>query len=178
MCSRKLSGSPCAVAIRSAGTGVSVGVAANSIGGSHGVVHFRGDSHRGPLRQDPWAGFEDFDDLRDGFLHVGRHRVHPQLGTRGRLVRSVDAGEAPDLSRSCTCVETLRISTFALVNGRVDEHLDEWEVGLLVSLAQVLAIGRQRRDQRDHGDRSGVRHQPRHLADAANVLRAVARGES
>ena len=108
---------------------------------------------------------------------AGGRGVDPELGMLGRLVRSVDPGEALDLARACARVEALGISPLAFLDGRVDEHLDERQVGLLVRLAQVRAIGRQRRDQRDHRDRSGVRHQPRHLSDAADVLGAVARRE-
>ena len=87
----------------------------------------------------------------------------------------VDAGEALDLARPRARVQALGVTALALLDGRVDEHLEERQVRLLVRLAQVLPVGGQRRDQRHHGDRSRVGHQTGHLADAADVLGALGR---
>ena len=46
---------------------------------------------------------------------LGDRGVDPKLGMLGRLVGSVDAGEAPDLSRACARVETLGISALAFL---------------------------------------------------------------
>lgn len=48
----------------------------------------------------------------------------------------------------------------------------------LISPARARAVGRDRRDQRYERDRSGVRHQPRHLPDATDVLGAVTARET
>jgi hypothetical protein len=75
-------------------------------------------------------------------------------------------------------VQALRVTSLADLHGRIDEDLDERQVGLVVSLAEIFPVGRERRDQRHHCDRSRVRHQARHLADAADVLGPVARAET
>ena len=72
-------------------------------------------------------------------LSAGARGVDSELGMLGWLVRSIDAREICDLSLACARVQTLRIPPLAFLDGGVDEHLDEREVGVFVDVAQVCA---------------------------------------
>ena len=100
-------------------------------------------------------------------------RVDSQLWMWRWLIRSVDAGKALDLPGPRAGVEALRVTALALIDGRVDEHLDERQIGFPVCLAEVVPIGGKRRNQRQDRNRSRVRHQARHLPDPADVLGPV-----
>src|SRR5262249_41831048 len=93
--------------------------------------------------------------------------VDHDLGVVRNLVRVVDAGEALDLTRERLRVEALHIAARALLDRRLDEHLDE-RAELLDRLARVLARLVVRRE------RGGVPRQARgDPTDALDVRVAV-----
>ena len=100
-------------------------------------------------------------------------RGEHQLGLVGRLVGVVDAGEPGDLAGPGLGVEALGVALLALLDRRVDEDLDEGQVGRLVDRAGPLAAGAVRADQRHQRDDAGIGEQPGHLAGPAHVLVAV-----
>lgn len=74
-----------------------------------------------------------------------------------RLIRRANPRELLDLARSRLLVQTLGIALLRLLNGDVDEDLDERErgVGVLgvgVQLARELAVGFVGRDEGGEGD--------------------------
>ena len=90
-----------------------------------------------------------------------------------RFVRVIDTRHPRQLSGPRLRVEPLGIPLLAQLERGVDEHLDELEAGGGVDRPRPLAIGPIRRDHRHEHDQPGVGHQPRHLADPADVLGAV-----
>ena len=101
-----------------------------------------------------------------------------QLGRRRGLVGIVDAGEAGDLAGPRLGVEALGVALLALLDGRVDEDLDERDAVRVVRGAGPVAAGPVRADERDDGHDAGVGEQPGDLAGPADVLVAVGGGEA
>ena len=90
-------------------------------------------------RHEPPSGPEDVSrpqgaqKLLHGVHGVGGRK--PDVWAVWTLIGVVDSCEALELSGSGLGVEPLRISPFALLQWRVDEHLDERDPVLLVNLA-------------------------------------------
>lgn len=79
----------------------------------------------------------------------------------GGLVGGADAGEVLDLTGAGLLVEALRVALLGLLDGDVDEDLDEGEgrvgvVGLLVQGAGLVAVGLVGRDEGGQGEAGRV----------------------
>ena len=99
-------------------------------------------------------------------------------GCAGGLVRVVDAGEALELAGAGLGVEALGVALLAELDRRVDEHLDEREIGRGVELPHRVAVGPVGAHERHERDEAGVGHQGRDVADAADVLGSVLGAEA
>ena len=64
----------------------------------------------------------------------------------------------------------------AFLERGIDEHLDE--LARVHKGAHHSPLGAERRNERAQHDESGVRHQLRHLAHAADIFHAIGVGES
>ena len=100
------------------------------------------------------------DDL-DSLLHAGLLAVNVDLCVLGSLVRSADASELLDLASASLLVQTLGIALLGLLNGNVNEDLDEGErrlvvLGVVVEVAGDLAVGLVGGDERGEGDGGAV----------------------
>ena len=85
------------------------------------------------------------DDL-DSLLHTGLLAVNVDLGVLGSLVRSADTSELLDLASASLLVQTLGVALLSLLDGNVDEDLDEGErrlvvLGVVVEVTGNLAVG-------------------------------------
>ena len=96
-------------------------------------------------------------------------------GAIGGFIRRIDAGEFADLAGARLDVQALGIAALALLQRSRQIDLDELRVA--DALADLVAIGAERRDEGGDHDEAGVDEQRRHLADAADVLVAPAFGE-
>src|SRR5215211_5439674 len=85
--------------------------------------------------------------LLDRVLHAA---LAGELDVRrgGRLVRTVDAGEALELARPGLGVQALRVAPLALLERRRHPDLEERQALGLDECAGLVAVGRERRDQR------------------------------
>ena len=99
-------------------------------------------------------------------------RLDADLGARRRLIGVGHAGELLDLTAERLLVETLDVPARALLDGRVDEHLDKRAV-LLDHRARPVARLRVRRDRRHDHCGSVAREPRRDPADAVDVRVAV-----
>src|SRR5436190_15857604 len=77
----------------------------------------------------------------------GVARMQDEVRGERRLVGVVDAGHALDLAGAGLRVQALGVAALALLERRVDEHLDEVQPGGLVGGARRLAIALVGRDQ-------------------------------
>src|ERR671917_2214183 len=102
-----------------------------------------------------------------GGIPVGRREA--QIWVLGRLVRVVDAGEAPDLPRAGLGVEALGVAGLAHLDRRVDEDLDERQPRGLVDGARPAAVGPAGAGDRDERHHSGVVEQAAPPTDAADL---------
>jgi hypothetical protein len=85
------------------------------------------------------------DDL-DGLLDAGLLAVNVDLRVLGSLVGSADASELLDLAGASLLVQTLGVALLSLLNGDVDEDLDEGKrslavLGVGVEVTGDLAVG-------------------------------------
>src|SRR4051812_14320196 len=103
-------------------------------------------------------------------------RLEVDFGVQRRLIGRIEPGEVLDRTAQRALVEALRVAPGAFLERRVDEHLDE--LALAHDRAGEVALGAKRRDERYDHDQPGIRHQPRHLGDAADVLNPVGLGEA
>ena len=83
------------------------------------------------------------------------------LGILGSLVRSADASELLDLASASLLVQTLRVALLSLLNGNVNEDLDEGKrrlvvLGVVVEVTGDLAVGLVRGDKGGEGDGGAV----------------------
>jgi hypothetical protein len=84
-------------------------------------------------------------------------RVDVNLCLLWCLVRGTDAGELLDLTRSRLLVQTLGIALLSLLDGNVNENLDEWQrrvdvLGVGVEITGELTVGLVGRDKGGQGD--------------------------
>src|SRR5262245_62365551 len=100
----------------------------------------------GPRRALPGAGglsLDERDHLVGQRAHAGGGRLQHEVGGEWRLVGVVDAGEALQLAGPGLGVEALGVTVLALLDRRVDEHLDEAEAGGLVEPPDPVAAPRE-----------------------------------
>ena len=98
---------------------------------------------------------------------------------RGSRSRPPRAARRARSRRSCPVsrpgagagVQALRVAPRALLDRRVDEHLDERQPRRLVQPPRGQPVLAERGDERDDRDRARVGEQPRDVRDAADVLR-------
>jgi len=100
------------------------------------------------------------DDL-DGLLHAGLLAVDVDLCVLGSLIRSADTSELLDLAGASLLVQTLGVALLGLLNGNVNEDLDEGErslvvLGVVVEVTGDLAVGLVGRDKGGEGDGGAV----------------------
>jgi hypothetical protein len=100
------------------------------------------------------------DDL-DGLLDAGLLAVDVDLRVLGSLVGSADASELLNLTRASLLVQTLGVTLLSLLNGDVDEDLDEGErglavLGVVVEVTSDLTVGLVGRDERGEGNGGAV----------------------
>ena len=103
------------------------------------------------------------DDL-DSLLHAGLLAVNVDLGVLGSLVRSADTSELLDLAGASLLVQTLGVALLSLLNGNVNEDLDEGKrrlvvLGVGVEVTSDLAVGLVGRDKGGEGDSGAVGEQ-------------------
>lgn len=111
------------------------------------------------------------DNNRDGALDIDLVGLDVDLRLGGGLVRRRDTGELLDLAGTRLGVETLGVALLDDVEGRVDEHLDEGERGVVLGVqgAREVAVGSVGRDEGGEGERGGGGEEERDLADAADL---------
>ncbi len=97
-------------------------------------------------------------------------------GRLRRLIGLIDAGEILDLACKRPLVEALGIARDHGLQRRLDVNLDE--LALRGRIAHKPAFGPERRDEGAEHDQTDVGHEPRNLADTANILDAVSRREA
>ena len=102
--------------------------------------------------------------------------IECQLRRLGRFIGLVHAGEILDLARQRALVQALRIAGDDGLERRLNEDLEE--LALRRRVAYEPPFGLERRNERAEHDEPRVGHQPRHLADAPDVLDAVGGGEA
>lgn len=100
------------------------------------------------------------DDL-DGLLDAGLLAVDVDLSLLRSLVRRADTSELLDLARAGLLVQTLGVALLSLLDGDVNEDLDEGQgslvvLGVVVEVAGDLAVGLVRGDERGEGDSGAV----------------------
>jgi hypothetical protein len=100
------------------------------------------------------------DDL-DSLLHAGLLAVDVDLCVLGSLVRSADASELLDLAGASLLVQTLGVALLSLLNGNVNEDLDEGKrrlvvLGVVVEITGDLAVGLVGGDKGGEGDGGAV----------------------
>jgi hypothetical protein len=100
------------------------------------------------------------DDL-DGLLNTGLLAVDVDLRVLRSLVGSADASELLDLAGASLLVQTLGIALLGLLNGNVNEDLDEGEsslavLGVVVKVTSDLTVGLVGRDEGGQGDGGAV----------------------
>lgn len=100
------------------------------------------------------------DDL-DGLLNAGLLAVDVDLCVLGSLVGSADASELLDLARAGLLVQTLGVALLSLLDGNVNEDLDEGErrlvgLGVVVEVTGDLAVGLVGGDERGKSDGGAV----------------------
>lgn len=91
------------------------------------------------------------DDL-DSLLNAGLLAVDVDLCVLRGLVRSADASELLDLARASLLVQTLGVALLSLLNGNVNEDLDEGKrslavLGVVVEITGDLTVGLVGRDE-------------------------------
>src|SRR5690348_4755280 len=116
------------------------------------------------------------DDQVRGF--VGRHlcRVDADFGVLRLLVRAVDAGEILELAGAGLGIEALGVALLGFGERRIDKDLEELALGN--HPPDHVPLGPERRDEGRQHDETRVGHEPRDLADAADVLDAVGLSEA
>lgn len=97
----------------------------------------------------------------DGLLNAGLLAVDVDLRLLGSLVRRADASELLDLAGTGLLVETLGVALLSLLDGDVDENLDEGErrlavLGVVVEVTGDLAVGLVGRDEGGKGNGGAV----------------------
>jgi hypothetical protein len=100
------------------------------------------------------------DDL-DGLLNTGLLAVNVNLRVLGSLVGSADAGELLDLAGASLLVQTLGVALLSLLDGDVNEDLDEGKSGLavlgvVVEVTSDLTVGLVGGDEGGEGDGGAV----------------------
>ena len=75
-------------------------------------------------------------------------------------------------------VEPFRVALLTQLQRRVDEDLDEAQIGALVVGADAVAVLAVGADQRHQHDEPRIRHQAGDFSDPSDVLRAVSRCEA
>lgn len=100
------------------------------------------------------------DDL-DSLLHAGLLAVDVDLRVLGSLVRSADTSELLDLARASLLVQTLGVALLGLLDGDVNEDLDEGErslavLGVVMEVTGDLTVGLVGRDKGGEGDGGAV----------------------
>src|SRR3989442_606515 len=92
--------------------------------------------------------------LGDGLYHGQAVGAQHQLRALGRLVRVVDSREALHLTGTGFLVQALGIPLLRLVDRAIDVDLEKRKLGVLVQLANQIAVatvGTDEARQRDHG---------------------------
>lgn len=97
----------------------------------------------------------------DGLLNAGLLAVDVDLGLLGSLVRRADASELLDLARAGLLVKTLGVALLSLLNGNVNEDLDEGQgrlvvLGVGVEVTGNLAVGLVGGNEGGEGDGGAV----------------------
>ena len=82
-----------------------------------------------------------------------------------------------DLTGSGFGVQALRVTSLAVLEWSVTEHLEEVAPGLGVHPARQLAVFGQRADGRDQHDLAGIGEQRRHMCQSPQVLGAIGHGK-
>jgi hypothetical protein len=100
------------------------------------------------------------DDL-DSLLNAGLPAVNVDLRVLGSLVGSADTSELLDLTGASLLVQTLGVALLGLLNGDVNEDLDEGKrslavLGVGVEIAGNLAVGLVGGDEGGKGDGGAV----------------------
>lgn len=100
------------------------------------------------------------DDLH-GLLDAGLLAVNVDLRVLGSLVGSADAGELLDLASASLLVQTLGVALLSLLDGNVNEDLDEGKrslavLGVGVKVTGDLAVGLVGGDEGGKGDGGAV----------------------
>src|SRR5436190_5454369 len=88
-------------------------------------------------------GFESVYHLLGRFAE----RLQVDFGVLRRLIGRIEPGEVLDRTAQRALVEALRVAPGAFLERRVDEHLDE--LALAHDRAGIVALGAERRDERD-----------------------------
>src|ERR1700686_4620765 len=97
------------------------------------------------------------------------------FGRFGRLIRRVDTREILYLAGLRLGIEPFWIPANTFPDRRIDEYFDEFAGRKQVSYH--LALGAIGGNERADDDESGLGHQFRHLAGAANILHPVGLGK-
>jgi hypothetical protein len=113
------------------------------------------------------------DDL-DSLLNAGLLAVNVDLRVLGSLVGSADASELLDLASASLLVQTLGVALLSLLDGNVNEDLDEGKrslavLGVGVKVTGDLAVGLVGGDEGGKGDGGAVGE------ELGNLLRWVSR---
>lgn len=90
--------------------------------------------------------------------------MNVDLGVLGSLVRSADTSKLLDLASASLLVQTLGVALLSLLNGDVNEDLDEGKrrlvvLGVVVEVTGDLAVGLVGRDKGREGDGGAVGEQ-------------------
>lgn len=94
------------------------------------------------------------------------------------LIRIVNTREVLNNSLTGLLVQTLRIALLSHLERDIDMNLDEWDAGLFVDLASVLAIGDIGGDKSGSSDDTNVTHKFGNLRDTTDVLLAISGAEA
>ena len=102
--------------------------------------------------------------------------IESELRRLGRFIWLIDTGEVLDLAGQRSLVQALRIAGDNRFQRRLNEDLQE--LAFRRSVTSQPSFGSEWRDERAEHDEAGVCHQPRHFADAPNVLDPIGGGEA
>lgn len=116
---------------------------------------------------------EKVDDPLGGLLDARILRVDDEVGLGRHVVSLIDAREALDDTLTRLLVETLDVATLAHLERRLNEHLEERQIGVRVDLAGHPSVRRERRHEATERDHAGVGEESRDFGDTTHVLLAV-----